>query len=108
MTLCHFACRILLIKKFGGYLAIMAFAAYGKASGDNSWLEEVRVLFAKCMDYAEGRVSPGESKSTGERLSKGIGVPMIFLQVAQVLVADGGCPLAERKIDEFIEEIRES
>jgi N-acylglucosamine 2-epimerase len=91
---------------FSEAFAIMAFAAYGKASGEESWLEEARALFAKCMDYAEGRVSPGEPKCTGERPLKGIGVPMIFLQVAQVLVANGGDELAERQIDRFIEEIR--
>jgi len=92
---------------FSEAFAIMAFAAYGKASGETEWLEEARELFAKCMDYAEGRVSTGEPKWTDERQTKGIGVPMIFLQVAQVLAANGGDELAERKIDDFIEEIRE-
>ena len=87
--------------------AVMAFAAYGKASGNEMWLEEARKLFAKCMDYMDGRVSTGESKWTDERKLKGIGVPMIFLQVAQVLAANGGDELAERKINGFIEEIRE-
>jgi len=92
---------------FSEAFAVMAFAAYGKASGEKKWIEEARQLFAKCMDYAEGRTSPGEPKWTSERPTKGIGVPMIFLQVAQVLIANGGDDLAERKIDEFIEEIRE-
>ena len=92
---------------FSEAFAIMAFAAYGKASGEAGWLDDARALFAKCMEYAEGRESAGEPKWTGERETKGIGVPMIFLQVAQVLVANGGDALAERKIDEFIEEIRE-
>lgn len=92
---------------FSEAFAAMAFAVYGKASGEEVWLEEARGLFAKCMDYAEGRVSAGDPKWTEERSTKGIGVPMIFLQVAQVLQENGGCLLAERKIDEFIEEIRE-
>ncbi len=92
---------------FSEAFAVMAFAAYGKASGEEEWINEARQLFAKCMDYAEGRIPTGEPKWTSERQMKGIGVPMIFLQVAQVLVANGGDELAERKIDEFIEEIRE-
>ncbi|MGC6457742.1 MAG: AGE family epimerase/isomerase [Akkermansiaceae bacterium] len=92
---------------FSEAFAIMAFAAYGKASGEEIWLKEARELFAKCVDYAEGKVSPGDPKWTDERPVKGIGVPMIFLQVAQVLRANGGDELAERKIDDFIEEIRE-
>ena len=85
---------------------VMAFAAYGKASGNEMWLEEARKLFAKSMDYVDGTASAGDPKWTDERKVKGIGVPMIFLQVAQVLVANGGDELAERKIDGFIEEIR--
>lgn len=92
---------------FSEAFAVMAFAAYGKASGEEVWIEEARRLFAKCIDYAEGRVSTGEPKWSAERQLKGIGVPMIFLQVAQVLVANGGCELAEQKIDGFIEQIRE-
>ena len=86
--------------------AVMAFAAYGKASGNEMWLDEARKLFAKCMDYVDGTATGGDPKWTDERKVKGIGVPMIFLQVAQVLVANGGDELAERKIDGFIEEIR--
>ena len=76
---------------FSEAFAIMAFAAYGKASGEDVWREEARELFAKCVDYAEGKVSPGEPKWTDERPLKGIGVPMIFLQVAQVLSAWRRC-----------------
>ena len=86
--------------------AVMAFAAYGKASGNEMWLDEARKLFAKCMDYVDGTAPGGDPKWTDEGKVKGIGVPMIFLQVAQVLVANGGDELAERKIDGFIEEIR--
>ena len=86
--------------------AVMAFAAYGKASGNEMWLDEARKLFAKCMDYVDGTATGGDPKWTDERKVKGIRVPMIFLQVAQVLVANGGDELAERKIDGFIEEIR--
>ncbi|MFT6242561.1 MAG: N-acylglucosamine 2-epimerase [Paracoccaceae bacterium] len=92
---------------FSEAFAIMAFAAYGKAAGETKWLEEARALFAKCMDYTDGRIAAGEPKWSDERQTKGIGVPMIFLQVAQVLVANGGDELAERKIDDFIGEIRE-
>jgi N-acylglucosamine 2-epimerase len=92
---------------FSEAFAVMAFAAFGKASGEVEWIEEARSLFAKCVEYAEGVTSPGEPKWTGERRVKGIGVPMIFLQVAQVLVENGGCELAARKINDFIEEIRE-
>ena len=91
---------------FSEAFAVMAFAAYGRASGDQRWTQEAKVLFAQCVDYIEGKQSPGEEKWTKTRQSKGIGVPMIFLQVAQVLVENGGDELAQRKIDDFICDIR--
>lgn len=91
---------------FSEAFAVMAFAAYGRAAGDEGLMEEAKDLFRRCMDYVEGRVSPGEAKWTEERPTKGIGVPMIFLQVAQQLVENTGDEYAQGKIDGFIEEIR--
>lgn len=92
---------------FSEAFAIMAYAAYAKASGEMQWMAEAKSLFAKCMRYIDGEESPGESKWSKVREVKGIGVPMIFLQVAQVLVATGGDEFAEGRIDGFIDEIRD-
>lgn len=92
---------------FSEAFATMAFAAYGKAADCEDTKEQARQLFRLCVEYIEGRLPTGEAKWTEVRPSKSIGVPMIFLQVAQQLVETIGDPLAEEMIDEFIGEIRE-
>ncbi|NNC87050.1 MAG: N-acylglucosamine 2-epimerase [Akkermansiaceae bacterium] len=91
---------------FSEAFAVMAFAAYGKAAGDEETIEQARQLFRLCVEYIEGRLPAGEPKWTAVRPAKSIGVPMIFLQVAQQLVETVGDELAEEKIEEFIDEIR--
>ncbi|MEO1844440.1 MAG: AGE family epimerase/isomerase, partial [Akkermansiaceae bacterium] len=91
---------------FSEAFATIAFAAYGKAADCEDSKEQARQLFRLCVEYIEGRLPTGESKWTAVRPSKSIGVPMVFLQVAQQLVETIGDPLAEEMIDEFIAEIR--
>lgn len=91
---------------FSEAFTVMALAAYGKAAQDEQSSEQARQLFRLCMEYIEGRLPSGAPKWTGTRISKGIGVPMIFLQVAQQLVETVGDALAEEMIDEFIDQIR--
>ena len=91
---------------FSEAFAIMAFAAYGKAAGCEESKEQARQLFRLCVEYIEGRLPVGDAKWTEERPSKSIGVPMIFLQVAQQLVENIGDELAEEMVDELIDEIR--
>ncbi|MCJ8165695.1 AGE family epimerase/isomerase [Pontibacter sp. E15-1] len=78
---------------FSETFAVIAFAAYAKASGDAEIAEEARRLFGKCLEYA---TTPGllEPKFTGVRPAKGIGVPMIMINTAQQLrdtIGDGRC-----------------
>ncbi|GAA5493908.1 cellobiose 2-epimerase [Rubritalea halochordaticola] len=90
---------------FSEAFAISAFAQVAKASGDEQLAQEARDLFRKCMSYYDGEISL-EPKFTDERPGKGIGVPMIFLNVAQQLVDTVGCSYAESCIDRFIDEMR--
>ncbi len=91
---------------FSEAFAIMAWAAYGRAAEDEETMEQARQLFRLCVEYIEGRLPAGEPKWTETRPARSIGVPMIFLQVAQQLVENIGDELAEEMIDEFIDEIR--
>jgi len=90
---------------FSEAFAITAFAQLAKATGDEALAQEARDLFRRCMRYKDGEVLL-EPKFMGERESMGLGVPMIFLNVAQVLVDCVGCDYAEGQIDGFVEEIR--
>jgi len=85
--------------------AVLAFAATAKATGDDGLAQEARDLFRRCMDYVDGtRVL--EPKFTDTRPSVGLGVPMIFLNVAQQLCDSVGDDFAASRIDGFIEQIR--
>ena len=91
---------------FSEAFAVMALASYGAAAGCGDSTEQARQLFRLCLEYIEGRLPAGEAKWTEERASRSLGVPMIFLHVAQQLVETVGDELAEEVIDEFIGEIR--
>ena len=89
---------------FSETFAVIANAAYAKASGDEAAAEKARYLFGKCIDYA---TIPGllEPKFTSTRPSKGIGVPMILMNTAQQLRETIGDPRCDGLIDQFIQEI---
>ncbi|BDS08575.1 N-acylglucosamine 2-epimerase [Oceaniferula spumae] len=89
---------------FSEAFAIGAFAQYAKATHDDALAQEARDLFKRCMDYADG-VSPLPAKFTDERPAKGLGVPMIFLNIAQQLCDTVGDDFAASRIDGFIDEI---
>lgn len=78
---------------FSETFAVIAFAAYAKATGDDMLAEKARSLFGKCIEYA---VTPDllPAKFTAVRPAKGIGVPMIMINTAQELrstIGDGRC-----------------
>lgn len=67
---------------FSETFAVIAMAAYAKASGDEAAAIRARELFGKCIQYA---TVPGllEPKFTSTRPAMGIGVPMIMMNTAQ-------------------------
>jgi N-acylglucosamine 2-epimerase len=89
---------------FSETFAVIAHAAYAKASGDADAAGKARELFGKCIDYA---TTPGflEPKFTSTRPAKGIGVPMILMNTAQQLRETIGDPRCDGLIDGFIQEI---
>ncbi|TCD26158.1 N-acylglucosamine 2-epimerase [Pedobacter psychrodurus] len=90
---------------FSETFAVIANAAYAKASGDEAAAEKARYLFGKCIEYA---TTPGllPAKFTGTRPAKGIGVPMIMMNTAQQLRETIGDPRCDKWISTWIEEIR--
>ncbi|MCE7059404.1 AGE family epimerase/isomerase [Dyadobacter sp. CY343] len=89
---------------FSETFAVLANAAYAKASGDQEAAEKARYLFGKCMEYATTPVLL-EPKFTSTRPAKGIGVPMILMNTAQQLRETIGDPRCDALIDGFIKEI---
>ncbi len=91
---------------FSETFAVIAYAAYAKASGRDEVAEQARELFGKCIHYAR---HPEEftPKFTNVRPTKGIGVPMILLNTARQVLDTIGDPRALEVIDQCIEEIRD-
>jgi N-acylglucosamine 2-epimerase len=89
---------------FSETFAVMAFAAYAKASGDQEIAEEARNLFGKCIAYASGEITlPAKFENT--RPAKGLGVPMILINTAQQLRETIGDPRCDEWIAKWIQEI---
>jgi N-acylglucosamine 2-epimerase len=89
---------------FSETFAVIAMAAYAKASGDEAVAEKSRYLLGKCIEYA---TKPGllPPKFEATRPSKGIGVPMIMINTAQQLRETIGDSRCDGYIDQWIKEI---
>lgn len=89
---------------FSETFAVIACAAYAKASGDQEAAELARKLFGICLEYVSGeRVMEPKFEST--RPSKGIGIPMIMINTAQQLRETIGDPRCDEAIAAWIESI---
>ncbi len=89
---------------FSETFAVIAFAAYAKATGDEKIAAEARELFGKCIAYATQQIKL-PPKFTGTRPSKGIGVPMIMINTAQQLRDTIGDDRCDEWIAKWIKEI---
>lgn len=69
---------------FAETFAAIAFAAYGKASGNQRIIEQASELFTRCLAYASGALKL-PPKFTDTRQVRSIGVPMIMINTAQQL-----------------------
>ncbi|MES2276281.1 MAG: AGE family epimerase/isomerase [Bacteroidota bacterium] len=89
---------------FSETFAVIAMAAYAKASGDQVIAVRARDLFGKCIEFA---TIPGllQAKFTNTRPSKGIGVPMIMINTAQQLRETIGDVRCDEYITTWINEI---
>ncbi len=89
---------------FSETFAVIAFAAYAKASGNEEAADRARALFGRCMDYAGGKlILP--PKFTDTRPVRGIGTPMIMTNTAQQLretIGDDRCDVA---ITQWVQDI---
>lgn len=89
---------------FSETFAVIAFAAYAKASGDPQAAKNARDLFGVCMEYAEGERKI-EPKFENTRPTKGIGIPMIMINTAQQLRETIGDSRCDSAIEGWIKEI---
>lgn len=89
---------------FSETFAVIAFAAYAKATGSGEAANKARELFGECIAYAGGekKLLP---KFTDIRPAKGIGVPMIMINTAQQVRETIGDDRCDKWIDKWITEI---
>ena len=89
---------------FSETFAVIAMAAYAKASGDQDIAQKARDLFGQCIRYA---TVPGllQPKFMPTRPSKGIGTPMIMINTAQQLRETIGDERCDEYIRNWIDEI---
>ena len=92
---------------FSETFAVIACAAYAKASGDQQAAKLARDLFSVCLEYARGerQIAP---KFEQTRPSKGIGIPMIMINTAQQLRETIGDPRVDDAIMSWIQEIEQN
>ena len=90
---------------FSETFAVIALAAYAKATDDEEIAQKARELFSTCLAYASGekKLAP---KFEDTRPSKGIGVPMIMMNTAQQLRETIGDDRCDEWISKWIEEIK--
>jgi len=90
---------------FSETFAVIALAAYAKASGDETMADKARELFGECLKYASGE-KPLPKKFADTRPTKGIGIPMIMMNTAQQLRETIGDERCNQYIDQWIDDIR--
>lgn len=90
---------------FSETFAVIALAAYAKATGDEEMAQKARDIFSTCLAFASGekKLDPKFEKT---RPSKGIGVPMIMMNTAQQLRDTVGDPRCDDLISKWIDEIK--
>jgi len=89
---------------FSETFAVIALAAYAKATQDARMAEKARELFTRCLEYARGeRLMTPKFEPT--RPAKAIGIPMIMINTAQQLRETIGDPRCDELIKDWIAEI---
>lgn len=91
---------------FSETFAVIALAAYAKATGDEKMAAKARELFTRCLQYASGEI-PMVPKFEKSRPAKSIGIPMIMINTAQQLRETIGDTRCDGLIAGWIREIEE-
>ena len=89
---------------FSETFAVMALAAYAKASGDDEFSVKARSLFGKCVNYAHNP-QLFEAKYTSTRMFKSFSIPMMMVAVSQQVRDTIGDARCDEVIDQYIGEI---
>lgn len=86
-------------KIFSECFYVMAMAEYGRASGDESYLEEARRMFALVWEWAFDWKKVGRPSYAGETPLQSLAVPMILMNLIEELT-DGQAAPYERELEQ--------
>ena len=86
-------------KIFSECFYVMAMAEYGRASGDESYLEEARRMFALVWEWAFDWKKVGRPSYAGEKPLQSLAVPMILMNLIEELT-DGQAAPYERELEQ--------
>lgn len=89
---------------FSETFAVIANAAYAKASGDEKAAQKARDIFTTCLQYMSGEKKL-QPKFTDTRPLRGIGGPMIMMNTAQTLRETIGDERCDEYISKWISDI---
>ena len=91
---------------FSETFAIVALAAYGRASGEHSFVQQAVDLFRKTVQLLQepGALPPKTNPKT--RPMKGLAIPMIMIVTAQELRKAAPLPELDQWIDHYIAEVQ--
>lgn len=89
---------------FSETFAAISYAAYAKASGEDFYAKRARKVFTNCLQFINGerQLAP---RYTDVRPVRGLGVPMIMINVAQQLRENIGDERCDKYITEWIDTI---
>ena len=88
-------------KIFSECFYIMAFAEFGRASGEPEWLKLAREQFALVWEWAFDLTKVGRPVYSGETATRNLAIPMILLNLIEVL-GDGDVEEYRVQIDDCV------
>jgi len=91
---------------FSETFAIIAMAAYGRASGDHTFVDQALDLFRKTVQLLQEPGSLTPKTNPEIRPMKGLAIPMIMIVTAQELRKTAPLPELDQWIDHYIAEVQ--
>ncbi|MFO7847157.1 MAG: AGE family epimerase/isomerase [Balneolaceae bacterium] len=91
-------------KIFSECFYVMAFAEYGRASGNHDYIEKARTLFNYIWRWKDDLSQVGRPSFSGQPPSRSLAIPMILLNLIEVLAGDDW-PSWRSKINRCIEHL---
>ncbi|NBC25682.1 MAG: N-acylglucosamine 2-epimerase [Bacteroidetes bacterium] len=91
-------------KIFSECFCVMAFAEYGRASGNDYFIDKAHTLFNQVWQWKDDLSLVGRPSFSGQPATRSLAIPMILLNLIEVLAGDDW-PSWRSRIDHCIENL---